>query len=57
MNKMADTVVKRSNDLEKEEERRVMRYQLEKEDRDRAKEELKREQMRKKHEEIRMKLD
>lgn len=31
---MADTVVKKSNDAEKELENRVMKYQLEKEERD-----------------------
>ena len=36
MSKMADTVMKRSNDQEKEEERRVMKYQTEKEERERV---------------------
>jgi hypothetical protein len=57
MNKMADTVVKRSNDQEKELEKRVMRYQTEKEERDRLMELKKKEEMRKKHEEIKQKLD
>jgi hypothetical protein len=52
MSKMADTVVKRSNDQEKELERRVMRYQYEKEERDMQQEIKKKEEMRKKHEEI-----
>ena len=39
MNKMADTVVRKNNDAEREEERRVLSYQLEKEERDKMKEE------------------
>jgi hypothetical protein len=57
MSKMADTVVKRSNDAEREEERRVLRYQLEKEEREKNHEERQKEIMRKKYEEIRQKLD
>ena len=34
MSKMADAVVKRNNDIEKEVEKRVMRYQTEKEEKD-----------------------
>lgn len=54
---MADTVVKRSNDAEREVERRVMKYQSEKEERDRLQELKKKDDMRKKHEEIRQLLD
>eukprot|EP00347_Sterkiella_histriomuscorum_P005983 403354521 len=57
MNKMADTVVKRSNQAEKEVENRVMRYQLDKEERDRLADQKKKEQMRRKHQEIKEKLD
>ena len=35
---MADTVVKKNNEMEKEVERKVMQYQLEKEDKDARKE-------------------
>jgi hypothetical protein len=34
MNKMADTVVRKTNEQEKELEKKVMRYQTEKEERD-----------------------
>ena len=34
MSKMADAVVKMNNDIEKEVEKRVMRYQTEKEEKD-----------------------
>lgn len=50
---MADTVVKRSNDAEKEIERRVMKYQYEKEEKDKQQELRKKEEMKKKYEEIR----
>ena len=49
MNKMADTVVKRNNQQEKELERKVVQYQIEKEERDRRMEELKKEEMRRKN--------
>lgn len=54
---MADTVVKRSNDAEREVEKRVMKYQSEKEERDRLHELKKKDDIRKKHEEIRQLLD
>ena len=57
MNKMADTVVRKNNDAEKEEERRVLKYQLEKEEREKLQEMKQKEQMRKKYEDIRSKLD
>ncbi len=53
MNKMADTV-KKTNEAEKELEKKVVQYQLEKEERDKREEERRKEQMRKRHEEIRM---
>lgn len=34
MNKMADTVVRKNNEQEKELEKQVMKYQLEKEEKD-----------------------
>lgn len=46
---MADTVVKRSNEAEKELENRVMRYQLDKEERDRLADQRKKDEMRKRH--------
>ena len=46
---MADTVVKRNNQQEKELERKVVQYQIEKEERDRRMEELKKEEMRRKN--------
>ena len=49
MNKMADTVVKRNNQQEKELERKVVQYQIEKEERDRRMEELKKEEMRRRN--------
>ena len=54
---MADTVVKRSNQAEKELENRVMRYQYDKEEKDRLAEQKKKDDMRKKHLEIKEKLD
>lgn len=54
---MADTVVKRSNEAEKELENRVMRYQYDKEEKDRLAEQKKKDDMRKKHLEIKEKLD
>jgi hypothetical protein len=38
MNKMADTVVRKTNDAEREEERRVLKYQLEKEEKEKTNE-------------------
>lgn len=52
MEKMADTV-KKSNNAEKELEKRVMQYQLEKEEMDMRKDERKKEEMKRKYEEIR----
>lgn len=57
MSKMADTVVKRSNEQEKEIERRVMKYQTEKEEKDRLEEQRRKEEQRKKHNEIKERLD
>lgn len=57
MNKMADTVVKRSNEQEKEIERRVMKYQTEKEERDKLDEQKRIEAMRKRQLEIKDRLD
>ena len=57
MNKMADTVIKRSNEAEKEEERRVLKYQNEKDERDGLKELIKKEETKRKYQEIKQKLD
>ena len=57
MNKMADTVVKRNNEVEREIEGRVMRYQLDKEEKDRLEEQRRKDLMRKRHQEIKDKLD
>ena len=57
MNHMADTVVKRNNEMEKEIERKVMRYQLEKEDKDEREENRRKQHMRRRHEEIKTTLD
>jgi hypothetical protein len=52
VNKMADTVVKRNNEIEKDLESKVIKYQLEKETIESKKEQLKKEKLKKKHEEI-----
>lgn len=52
MNKMADTVVKKNNEQEKELEKQVMKYQLEKEERDKLQEMRKKEMQRKRNQEI-----
>ncbi len=57
MNRMADTVVKRSNEAERELERRVMQYQKEKEDKDAQNEVRKKEEGVKKLREIKKTLD
>jgi hypothetical protein len=49
---MADTVVKRNNEIEKDLESKVIKYQLEKETIESKKEQLKKEKLKKKHEEI-----
>ena len=41
MSKMADTVVKKNNEVEKELEKKVVQYQIEKEEKDARKEMLK----------------
>ena len=53
MSKMADAVVKRNNDIEKEVEKRVMRYQTEKEEKDQHQEDKKKQLMKRKYEDIR----
>lgn len=57
MSRMADTVVKRSNDAERELERRVVQYQLEKEQRDAMSEEMKKLEVQRRLGEIKLQLD
>lgn len=56
MNKMADTVQK-SNEADREAERRALNYQLQKEQRDKLNEDLKKEDVKKKLTEIKKTLD
>lgn len=57
MSKMADTVVRKNNEQEKELEKQVMKYQLEKEERDRIKEMKQKEMKKKLNQEIVQTLD
>jgi hypothetical protein len=56
MNKMADTVVRKNNDAEKEIEKRVMLYQSEKEQKDFREDERRKNQIKKKNDEIKKTL-
>ena len=55
MNKMADTV-KKSNEAERILEKRVVQYQLEKEEKDKKSEEYKKELMKRKYDDIKQQL-
>ena len=54
---MADTVVRKNNDAEREEELRLLRYQNEKDLREKALEDKKKGELKRRYEEIKMKLD
>ena len=57
MGRMADTVIKKNNDAEKELERRVLQYANEKDMKAKAAEDAKKEAKRKRDQEIRNVLD
>lgn len=57
MNRMADTVVKRSNEAERELERRVVQYQVEKEQKDAMNEQRKKMEAEKRLKDIKKQLD
>lgn len=57
MNRMADTVVKRSNEAEKELERRVVQYQIEKEQKDAMNEQRKKMEAEQRLRDIKKQLD
>ena len=57
MNRMADTVVKKSNEAEKELENRVVKYQIEKEQKDAFNEDRKKFEAQRKLTEIKKQLD